>query len=201
MENERTENIFYLDLKHVHKYGCAKIQPNPLFSSQWMGTEHAGGRNGGRKKKSRQTHRGSRRDGMPQWPNPLQAWSWGPLNRSPVRPRKGAQWQKTAWHLWATVDGWVSTESQSGATKRSLVCRTTIAHCNRQFLSFTFCSSQCRHVLHCHRTDCRSYILNFLLVHLFGLPGITGVYTVKYFIKYSSSHYCSERTLLWILRL
>ncbi len=25
MENERTENIFYLDLKHVHKYGSAKI--------------------------------------------------------------------------------------------------------------------------------------------------------------------------------
>ncbi len=29
MENER---IFYLDLKHVHKYGCA-FQPNPLFPS------------------------------------------------------------------------------------------------------------------------------------------------------------------------
>ncbi len=42
MENERTENIFYLDLKHVHKYGCAKFQPNPLFSSQQMATESAG---------------------------------------------------------------------------------------------------------------------------------------------------------------
>ncbi len=39
------------------------FQPNPLFSSQQMGTEHAGGK---KKKKSRQTHRGSRRDGMPQ---------------------------------------------------------------------------------------------------------------------------------------
>ncbi len=66
MENERTENIFYLDLKHVHKYGSAKFQPNPLFSSQQMGTEHGGGRKKKKKKKSRQTHRGSRRDGMPQ---------------------------------------------------------------------------------------------------------------------------------------
>ncbi len=41
MENERTENIFYLDLKHVHKYGCAKFQPNPLFSSQQTATESA----------------------------------------------------------------------------------------------------------------------------------------------------------------
>ncbi len=44
MENERTENIFYLNLKHVHKYGSAKFRPNPLFSSQQMGTEHGGGR-------------------------------------------------------------------------------------------------------------------------------------------------------------
>ncbi len=44
MENERTENIFDLDLKHVHKYGSAKFQPNPLFSSQQMGTVHGGGR-------------------------------------------------------------------------------------------------------------------------------------------------------------
>ncbi len=41
MENERTENIFYPDLKHVHKYGCAKFQPNPLFSSQQTTTESA----------------------------------------------------------------------------------------------------------------------------------------------------------------
>ncbi len=71
MENERTENIFYLDLKHVHKYDSAKFQPNPLCSSQQMGTEHAGGRKNTHKKKKkkkkiRQTHRGSRRDGMPQ---------------------------------------------------------------------------------------------------------------------------------------
>ncbi len=39
MENERTDNIFYLDLKHVHKYGCAKFQPNPLPSSQQTSTE------------------------------------------------------------------------------------------------------------------------------------------------------------------
>ncbi len=41
MENERTENIFYLDLKHIRKYGCAKFQPNPLFSSQQTATESA----------------------------------------------------------------------------------------------------------------------------------------------------------------
>ncbi len=41
MENERTENIFHRDLKHIHKYGCAKFQPNPLFSSQQTATESA----------------------------------------------------------------------------------------------------------------------------------------------------------------
>ncbi len=41
MENESTENIFYLDLKHVHKYGCEKFQPSPLFSSPQMATEGA----------------------------------------------------------------------------------------------------------------------------------------------------------------
>ncbi len=50
MKNERTKTIFYLDLKHVRKYGSAKFQPNPLFSSQQMGTEHAGRRK--KKKKS-----------------------------------------------------------------------------------------------------------------------------------------------------
>ncbi len=39
MENERTE--IYLELKHVHKYGCAKFQPNPLFSSQQTAIESA----------------------------------------------------------------------------------------------------------------------------------------------------------------
>ncbi len=66
MENERTENIFYLDLKDVHKYGCAKFQPNPLFSSQQTATESAVEEKKKRTKKNRQTHRGSRRDGMPQ---------------------------------------------------------------------------------------------------------------------------------------
>ncbi len=39
MKNVRTKTIFYLDLKHVHKYGCAKYQPNPLFSSPQMATK------------------------------------------------------------------------------------------------------------------------------------------------------------------
>ena len=65
MENERTENIFYLDLKHVHKYGCAKFQPNPLFSSQQTGTESAAEEK--KKKKSLQTHRGSRPPNNPWW--------------------------------------------------------------------------------------------------------------------------------------
>ncbi len=41
MKNDLSQIIFYLDLKHVHKYGSAKFQPNPLFSSQQMATEHA----------------------------------------------------------------------------------------------------------------------------------------------------------------
>ncbi len=41
MENERTKNIFYLDLKHVHQYDCAKFQPNPLFFSPQTATESA----------------------------------------------------------------------------------------------------------------------------------------------------------------
>ncbi len=41
MKNDLSQTIFYLDLKHVHKYGSAKLQPNPLFSSQQMATEHA----------------------------------------------------------------------------------------------------------------------------------------------------------------
>ena len=49
MKNDRTKTIFYLDLKHVHKYGSAKFQHNLLFSSQQMGTEHVGIR---KKKKS-----------------------------------------------------------------------------------------------------------------------------------------------------
>ncbi len=41
MKNARTKNIFYLDLKHVHKHGSAKFQPNPIFSLQQMATESA----------------------------------------------------------------------------------------------------------------------------------------------------------------
>ncbi len=51
MENERTENIFYLNLKHVHKHGCAKFQPNPLFSSQQTATERAAEEQKKKKKK------------------------------------------------------------------------------------------------------------------------------------------------------
>ncbi len=64
MENERTEIIFYLNLKHVHKYVSAKFQPNPLFSSQQTATESATEeqkKKNKKKKKSRQTHKGSRR--------------------------------------------------------------------------------------------------------------------------------------------
>ncbi len=66
MENERTENIFYLDLKHVRKYGCAKFQPNPLFSSHQMATKSAAEEKKN-KKKSRQPLKGiPSEDGMPQ---------------------------------------------------------------------------------------------------------------------------------------
>ncbi len=64
MKNDRTKTIFYFDLRHVHKYGPAKFQPNPLFSSQQMATEDA--ESVAEEKKSLQTHRGSRRNRMPQ---------------------------------------------------------------------------------------------------------------------------------------
>ncbi len=41
MKIDLSQTIFYLDLKHVHKYGSAKFQPNPLFTSQQMAMEHA----------------------------------------------------------------------------------------------------------------------------------------------------------------
>ncbi len=41
MKNARTKTIFYLDLKHVHKYGPAKFHPNLIFASQPMATESA----------------------------------------------------------------------------------------------------------------------------------------------------------------
>ncbi len=72
MKIDLSQTIFYLDLKHVHKYSSAQFQPNPLFTSQQMATEHAESvaeeknKKHTHKKKSRQTHRGSRRDGMPQ---------------------------------------------------------------------------------------------------------------------------------------
>ncbi len=63
MKNYRTQPIFYLDLKHVHKYGSAKFQPNPLFSSQQMATESVADE----QKKSQQAHIGGshRRTGCP----------------------------------------------------------------------------------------------------------------------------------------
>ncbi len=39
MKNDHTKTIFYLNLKHVHKYGSAKFQPNPSFCSQQMTTK------------------------------------------------------------------------------------------------------------------------------------------------------------------
>ncbi len=41
MKIDLSQKNFYLDLKHVHKYGSAKFQPNPLFTSQQTATEHA----------------------------------------------------------------------------------------------------------------------------------------------------------------
>ncbi len=65
MENERTEKILYLELKHVRKYGCAKFKPNPLFSSQQTATESAAEEK--KRKKSRQPLKGiPSEDGMPQ---------------------------------------------------------------------------------------------------------------------------------------
>ena len=68
MENERTENIFYLDLKHVHKYGCAKFQPNPLFSHNKRPPKvRRKKKNKKKNKKSRQPLKGiPSADGMPQ---------------------------------------------------------------------------------------------------------------------------------------
>ncbi len=57
MKNDRAKTIFYLDLKHVHQYGSAKFQPNPLFSSQQMGTEHAGGRKKNKTKQNKKTNK------------------------------------------------------------------------------------------------------------------------------------------------
>ena len=40
MKIDLSQTIFSHNLKHVHKYGSAKFQPNPLFTSQQMATEH-----------------------------------------------------------------------------------------------------------------------------------------------------------------
>ena len=78
MKNDRTKTIFYLDLKHVHRYGCAKFQPNPLFSShKWPPKVWRKKKNPTRwkkktkTKKSRQPLKGiPSADGMPQSPEP-----------------------------------------------------------------------------------------------------------------------------------
>ncbi len=57
MENERTEIFFYLDLKHVHKYGCKKFQPNSLFSSQQKATKSASEEKKKNKKKEQKKKR------------------------------------------------------------------------------------------------------------------------------------------------
>ncbi len=62
-----------LDVKNVHKYGSAKFQPTPLFSSLQIAIEHAESmaEEELKQQKSRQIHRGSRLTGhpigMPQW--------------------------------------------------------------------------------------------------------------------------------------
>ncbi len=82
-----------------------------------------------------------------KWPKP---WSWSPLSRPPVGSQRGVKDRKTAWHIWATIGGCVTIESWLGATKHSLDCQTTIALCNRQFLSFKFFSSLCRRFSICY---------------------------------------------------
>ncbi len=52
MKTDLSQTIFYLDLKHVHKYGSAKFQPNPLFSSQQIATESVAEEMRRKKKKS-----------------------------------------------------------------------------------------------------------------------------------------------------
>ncbi len=46
-----------------------------------------------------------------QWSNPQ---SWDPLSKPPVGPQWGVQWQKSAWHLWATVGEWIPTRGTHG---------------------------------------------------------------------------------------
>ncbi len=53
MKNDRTKTVFYLDLKHARKYGSAKFQPNPLFSSQLQMATKSVAEEQKKKKKSR----------------------------------------------------------------------------------------------------------------------------------------------------
>ncbi len=69
MQNERTENIFYLDLKHVHKYGCAKFQK---FLHNKRATESAAEEKKQKTEKSRQPLK----DGIPQLNGPSYRVNW-----------------------------------------------------------------------------------------------------------------------------
>ncbi len=72
MKNYRTKTIFYLTLKHVHKYGSAKYEPNLLFSSQQIATESVAEEKKRRKKQKKKKKKSASPwgipsgDGMPQ---------------------------------------------------------------------------------------------------------------------------------------
>ncbi len=69
--------FFYFDLKHVPKYGCAKFQPNPLFSSQQTATESAAEKKNKTKKKVGNPLRGSsQQTGYPNKVVLIQRWSY-----------------------------------------------------------------------------------------------------------------------------
>ncbi len=54
-QSKMTKTIFYLNLKHVPKYGSAKFQPNQSFSSQQMATESAAEEKQKNKKQNKKT--------------------------------------------------------------------------------------------------------------------------------------------------
>ncbi len=69
VERQAPGLLVYLDLKHVHKYGSTKFQPNPLFPSKQMATEHTESaaeeiKQTKQNPKKSANHRGSRRDGI-----------------------------------------------------------------------------------------------------------------------------------------
>ncbi len=67
MKTDRTKTIFYLDLKHVHKYGCAKFQPNPNKQPPKVQRKKNKPTRQKKKKKSLQPLKGiPSADGMPQ---------------------------------------------------------------------------------------------------------------------------------------